>query len=283
MDEDAGEILPGGDQLDQSRREVLGRVLQCPDHDDRNVAEQRGRRHLGEGVEVEVRSHDFVNVWWLVPLLGDPVHRVAHRPCDEELLVTHDESYRGHVSSMARRNDSRRAARTIPSAVPATSASRPTPVAPAGQRADAPGRAAIERATRASHAAGSAAVHASKAPIAGETAATTAVKIPATVAGPTAGAASRLAGTAQGVAWPNTSTSSGVHATWAAAGTATARASQRGIRRDSTSAQRDASITMAAVATTDIAKPTDRPRNGFVSTSSSTAAASSGTGWARRP
>src|SRR5207248_1456771 len=110
-----------------------------------------------------------------------------------------------------------------------------------------------------------------------------AVAMPAIVAGATAGAARMFAGTAHGVACPKTVTSSGVQASCAAAGTATATATARGMRRDSRLDQEGATSTMAAVATTDSAKPTDRARKGSTRTSRSTAPDSNGSGCERRP
>ena len=54
---------------------------------------------------------------------------------------------------------------------------------------------------------------------------------PSTVAGPTTGATSRLATTATRLTWPEIAATSGVQASWAAAGTAIASASHRGSQR----------------------------------------------------
>ena len=55
---------------------------------------------------------------------------------------------------------------------------------------------------------------------------------PSTVAGPTAGAASTLAATATRLTWPEIAATTGVQASCAASGTATASATQRGSHRD---------------------------------------------------
>ena len=60
---------------------------------------------------------------------------------------------------------------------------------------------------------------------------------PSTVAGPTTGATSRLATTATRLTWPEIAATTGVHASWAASGTATASATQRGSHRASASRQ----------------------------------------------
>ena len=112
----------------------------------------------------------------------------------------------------------------------------------------------------------------------------TAVAKPRTVAGATAGPASRLAGTATGDSSATMSTSTGVTAACAAAGTATASASQYGRRHaTSRSRQRGASSRMPAVAHTDSAKPKDRASAGSNRINPRTAADSADTPSRSRP
>ena len=94
---------------------------------------------------------------------------------------------------------------------------------------------------------------------------------PRTVAGATAGAASRLAATATRLTCPESAATTGVQATCAASGTDTASATQRGVHRISASRQTGASSRMPAVARTDRAKPAVTASRGQTSSSPSTA------------
>ena len=94
---------------------------------------------------------------------------------------------------------------------------------------------------------------------------------PRTVAGPTTGATRRLAPTATRLTWPEIAATSGVQASWAAAGTATASASQRGSQRASASRQPGASSRIPPVASTESAKPTEVASPGSTSRSTTSA------------
>ena len=94
---------------------------------------------------------------------------------------------------------------------------------------------------------------------------------PSTVAGATAGAAAMLATTATRLTSPDKPATTGVQASCAARGTATASAAQRGSHRPSRSRNAGARNRIPAVASTDRAKPGDTTSHG--STSSSTTVA----------
>ena len=94
---------------------------------------------------------------------------------------------------------------------------------------------------------------------------------PSTVAGATAGAASRLAPTATRLTWPEIAATTGVQATWAASGTDTASATQRGVHRISASRQTGASRRIPAVASADSANPAVTASRGQTSSRPSTA------------
>ena len=144
--------------------------------------------------------------------------------------------------------------------------------APEDQSSAGTGRPADRTATSMIHEALQAAGAATRRPTGSATRKTTPPARPSTVAGPTTGAARRLATTATRLTWPEIAATSGVHATCAASGTATASATQRGSHRASRSRQPGASHRMPAVAVADSANPGESASHGSSSTSSSTAA-----------
>ncbi len=91
------------------------------------------------------------------------------------------------------------------------------------------------------------------------------------MAGATAGAANRFAATATRLTSPEIAATTGVQATWAANGTETASATQRGVHRISASRQAGARSRIPPVASTDRAKPALTPSPGSTSSSTSTA------------
>ena len=111
-----------------------------------------------------------------------------------------------------------------------------------------------------------------------------AASTPRTVAGATAGSASRLAGIETRLTDPLIAAMTGAVATVAAAGTASASATPGGTRRlRSQAAQPGASRISPAVASTDNAKPGSRASGGERKTSTSTAAPSAGNADRGRP
>ena len=96
------------------------------------------------------------------------------------------------------------------------------------------------------------------------------------------GATTRFAPTATRLTWPEIAATSGVHASWAASGTATASAAHLGTHRPNASRSPGPSTRIPAVATTDRANPTDTASDGF-SSSSVTTATPSAPGPRRRP
>lgn len=160
-----------------------------------------------------------------------------------------------------------------------SAARRAAPPHPVGQSRAAIGRLAPTRATTATHAVARPATHASAPAPAGHTGASRVTRTPRTVAGATAGATSRFAGTATRDTCGAKSTITGAHTVCAAAGTATAWATPGGNQRPSTRAQPGATSSRAAVASTDRAKPNDRDNHG--STASSTVAATARAGTPR--
>ncbi len=106
-----------------------------------------------------------------------------------------------------------------------------------------------------------------------QTSATSPPTKPATVAGATAGAASRLATTATREICPEIAAMAGVHTSWAAIGTAIASAHHRGIHRSRRRANGGASSKIPAVAVTERMKPADRESHGSRNNSPTTAQA----------
>src|SRR3954468_11739541 len=280
-DDEPDGVVAGLGERHESGAKLLVRVLSGPYDDDPGFAEQRGRRQLEQLGGGQVGCSHVVDTR-RIAAVDRSVDRTLHGACDEELLVADDERHTGHRPRMARRTHHLTAHATTARPVP-VAASIARPPAPVGQARPAPGSAEPLRATSTSHAAGNPASHASAEASAGSGAATRAQAMPARVAGATAGAANRLARTAYGVSWPNVATITGVQASWAAAGTATAAASGCGIVRPSRAVHAGATVTIAAVASTDIAKPGDRARNGSMTTRASTAADTAGRARPRRP
>ena len=151
-------------------------------------------------------------------------------------------SRRGPASATTRRSAVRSA--SAPALVPQSTA--------------AAGRSAPRRATSTIQATHRDASVPSRWPPQGQTSPTSPPASPSTVAGPTAGAAARLATTATRLTWPEMAATSGVQASWAVAGTAIASASQRGSQRARASRHPGASRRIPAVATTESAKPDAR-------------------------
>src|SRR5690606_9551467 len=112
----------------------------------------------------------------------------------------------------------------------ATTASRPRPVIPCGHGRLASGIPAAHRETVMIHPTAYPAGITSTWAASGQNGAISAATNPSRVAGATAGPASRLAGTATRLISPDISTSTGVTAACAAAGTTTASAAHRGHR-----------------------------------------------------
>ena len=148
------------------------------------------------------------------------------------------------------------------------------PTGPAGQPKAATGRSAPRTATAMIHPAHHAAGVATIRPSGSATRPTTPPASPRTVAGPTAGAASRFAPTATRLTCPEIAATSGVQAIWAASGTDTASATHRGSQRISRSRHPGASQRIPAVARTESAKPRVCASQGSKSSSRRTAAPS---------
>ena len=94
------------------------------------------------------------------------------------------------------------------------------------------------------------------------------------MAGPTAGGDGQVGDDRDQADLPEIAATSGVHASWAVAGTAIASASQRGSHRARASRQPGASSRIPAVATTESANPTLVASPGSTSSSATTAAPS---------
>src|SRR3954468_22680788 len=106
---------------------------------------------------------------------------------------------------------------------------------------------------------------------------TTAADTPSSVASGTAGAASRLAGTATRLTVPDRPAMTGPQATWAAAGTASASAAPAGQpRRRSASRQGGGRRSSPAVASVDSANPGSAASSGSYRMRPATAAPSAG-------
>lgn len=146
-----------------------------------------------------------------------------------------------------------RGANATPAA--STRASSSAPCQPAGQAITAAGSRAPTWATPSSHRQGHPASQAKTSASGIATGALAAASTPSTVAGPTAGSASRFAGTVTRLTWAASSTITGAVVTAAAAGIDSASASQSGSRRAHRSRQPGASSTSPAVASTDSANP----------------------------
>jgi hypothetical protein len=135
------------------------------------------------------------------------------------------------------------------------------PREPAGQPVAPSGTAAACSATSTSQRTAQPAPHTSASAAGGQTGPTTAAVRPRTVAGATAGAASRFAGRETKLTVPDRPATRGAVAAPAAAVTATASASSGGQpRRRRRRDQPEANSTMAPVATTDSANPRSRAR-----------------------
>src|SRR5690606_8702969 len=131
-----------------------------------------------------------------------------------------------------------------------------TPPTPAGHGTTAPGNRAPCSATNTNHHAGQLPSQARNAAPVGHSGDTAAAATPSTVAGATAGVASRLAATATTLIEPDSPARTGATAIWAAAGTASASATPGGTRRRrNPSRHRGASHNSAPVARTDMANP----------------------------
>ena len=128
------------------------------------------------------------------------------------------------------------------------------PAQPSGHGTVAPGSEADVRATSAIHPVATPAGQATTCAAGSHTAASTVTTTPSTVAGATAGAASRLAGTDISGSSGLSSTTTGPQTNWAAAGMAMACAATSGIHRDSAAAIGRASSSSAPVASTDSTK-----------------------------
>ena len=153
-----------------------------------------------------------------------------------------------------------------------TAVRRTSDHAVAGQSSAAPGRAAPCSATVTIHPTHQPASVPSSRPSGSETRATTPPSRPSTVAGPTTGATTRLATTATRLTCPEIAATNGVQASWAAAGTATASASQRGSHRARASRHDGATSRIPAVARTDSANPAVPASSGSRSSNPTTAA-----------
>ncbi len=183
------------------------------------------------------------------------------------------------ASGRSRRNRSRRTTSTS-----STAASPSAPPRPAGQAVAASGREAAPPATRASQAAGHPASQTATSAAGDQTGAATAAASPSRVTGGTAGAARRFAGTEIQLTVPERPATSGAVASPAAALTAIASASSgQHPRCRSARDQPGATRTIAAVATTDSAKPGSVARLGSTTSRTPAAAARAGTAARERP
>jgi hypothetical protein len=184
-------------------------------------------------------------------------------------------------TTMRRRRFGRRAATNSPTVV---AASRIPPTTPDGHGTASTGTPAPALANATSHRAGHDASQAKSSAPPGHSGESTADPTPSSVAGATAGAASRFAGTATRLTSPDNATMIGPQATCAAAGTASASASPPGTpRARRASRHRGASSTNAPVATTDKANPASTASAGSTSRPTTTAAANAGVAELVRP
>lgn|GEM_PF-3301295 len=136
-----------------------------------------------------------------------------------------------------------------------TATHRITPIAPSAHGSAAPGSAAVVCAIRAIHADGSQAIRTNSSPSAGAHGSVRHARQPSTVATGAAGSASRFAPTPYTGMVGVSSRRMGWHASWAAAGTAIARATPRGSHRENRRASGPASRSSPAVAATESANP----------------------------
>jgi hypothetical protein len=210
-------------------------------------------------------------------------HATMAQPRGGQPSIVHDGGSAGRASSAtstaaaAAESPRRRPITGQPSAaVSRSAASTSAPDAPAGQSTAAPGSRAACSATTTIHHAASPASRPNNTASGGATAAVTVARTPKIVAGATAGATSRLAGTATMLTCAESRTTTGAHITWAAAGIASASASGRGRRFASRSLQDGARTRSPPVARTDSTKPYDLASHGSISTSNPTAAQSAG-------
>ena len=135
-------------------------------------------------------------------------------------------------------------------------ASSRAPLTDPGQPTADPGSAAACRATWATHQTGTPAAVARSRAMPSSSGLAAVARTPSTVAGATAGATSRLAGTATRLSRPLNSTITGPHTSCAASGTASASARDRGTPLAChLRAQTGASRTSPPVASTDSTKP----------------------------
>ena len=186
---------------------------------------------------------------------------------------------RGHQGTV-RRYLSTTATTTAASINPSSSNA---PADPLGQRTAAPGIRANVRATKTSQAHGTPPARAITWATGIDSGATAAVMTPRTVAGATAGSASRFAGIDARLICPEIDAMSGAQASVAAVGTASASASQPGTRRAMRARNRGANTSSDAVAATDNANPTLRDSVGSMKIRHSTAAHNAGKARRRRP
>ncbi len=172
-------------------------------------------------------------------------------------------------------------------AIPITRSTPPSstaPPRPAGHGDVASGSEAATRAVAASQPAGQPASQTRTSAAGDQSGAATAATRPSRVTGATAGAATRFAGSETQLTVPVSPATSGAVAAPAAALTASASASGgQQPRLRSPRDQPGASRTMAAVATTDSAKPASTANPGSTTSRTSTAAASAGTAARGRP
>ena len=142
---------------------------------------------------------------------------------------------------------------------------------PVPQPIAAVGRSAPRSATAMIHAAHQEAPHPRTRPSGGSTSPTTPPNSPRMVAGPTAGAASRLAATATRLTWPEMAATTGVQAIWAAAGTAITSATGLGSQPAMASRHPGARNRIPAVASTDSTNPKEIASHGSTSSRMRTA------------
>ena len=228
---------------------------------------------------------------------GCPVARTTASPCPtSQATIAHGlgghpggailigTSTNASPSSTAISNARGRRRRTSRSSTTTPAASSTAPTTPPGHGSAAPGTAAAASATTTSHHTAGPASHAHACAIGAPAGDTSAASTPSTVAGATAGTASRFASTAIGFTCPLSPATSGAVSRNAAAGTASASASNRGTRRLRSAATHvGASSTSAAVATTDSANPGSTASAGSTSSSTSTAVFSAGIADRPRP
>jgi hypothetical protein len=158
-----------------------------------------------------------------------------------------------------------------------------TPSTPSAQGRDAPGSATVVWAICAIQADGAQANRTNDSPSAGAHVMVRQARQPRTVAIGAAGAARRFAATPYSGSVGVSSTRMGWHANCAASGTATARATARGIHRARTRASGPASMRRPAVAATERAKPKSRAIHGSCTRRTITARLNAGSPSAGRP